>query len=313
MRFLWNFIKYLVCISLVLIIGIGLYIGNTAYLELTTKPWDQRLNITNHTEELQRIHRLEQRNNWQQVQVHSLDGTLLTGTYIENPSGSHTTVIILHGLYQNRTMSVPYAQIYLQEGYNVLMPDIRGHGESQGNINDWGIHNTEDMNTWVTWLQQKDPRVSIGFHGISLGGAMSLLYAGTAQGQALKFIVADSAYGNILELGQEKLMGYTGDQRLLHGMQFLEPFFEIALFYHTQKTLRDLDPAASVKQMTAPVLFLHGEQDLLIPAHIAEDLENESNSNFKKLTYFEKAGHANALSTDPEAYAQTIKSFLSAL
>lgn len=313
MRFLCNFIKYLICVSLVLIVGVGLYIGNTAYLELTTKPWDQRLNITNHTDELQGIHTLEQQNDWQQVHVHSLDGTQLTGTYIENPSGSHTTVIILHGIYQNRTMSVPYAQIYLRQGYNVLMPDIRGHGESDGNINDWGIHNTEDMSSWVTWLQQKDPQATIGFHGISLGGAMSLLYAGTPQGQTLKFVVADSAYGNILELSQEKIMGYTGDQRLLHGMQFLTPFFEIALYYHTQKTLSDLDPAASVKRMSAPVLFLHGNQDQLIPVHIAEDMENESTSSFKKLTYFEKAGHANAISTDPETYSNTVTTFLDAL
>ena len=66
-------------------------------------------------------------------------------------------------------MDVPYARVYLARGYNVLMPDIRGHGESGGETNDWGIHDAEDMDSWVALLKQQDPQVSIGFHGISPG------------------------------------------------------------------------------------------------------------------------------------------------
>lgn len=313
MRLIWNFIKYLILAAFILILGTGLYLGNTAYLELTTQPWDQRLGIENNKDKLRTIHDLERQNDWQRIQLHSQDGTLLTGTYIETPSGSHNTVLILHGLYQNRTMSVPYARIYLAKGYNVLMPDIRGHGESGGNTNDWGIHNTEDMDSWLAWLRQKDPQASIGFHGISLGAAMSLLYAGTPQGHDIKFFIADSAYGNILELGQEKLLNYTGNQRLLHGIRLLDPFFQISLYYHTGKMLKDLDPASSVQQMTSPVLFLHGERDLLIPAHIAENLKDQSSSPHKDLIYFEKAGHANAISTNPRGYARAVANFLDSL
>ncbi|WP_337383290.1 alpha/beta hydrolase, partial [Acidaminococcus timonensis] len=202
MRFLWYFFKYLVALVLVLLLGVGAYAGNTAYQQLFNQPWDKLLAIENHRNNLDTIHMLEQKYGWQRVSVHSGDGTRLQGTYIENPSGSHDTVIILHGLYQNRTMDVPYARVYLARGYNVLMPDIRGHGESGGETNDWGIHDAEDMDSWVALLKQQDPQVSIGFHGISLGAAMSLIYAGTPQGRAMKFYVADSSYGNVLELGQ---------------------------------------------------------------------------------------------------------------
>ncbi|WP_281518843.1 alpha/beta hydrolase [Acidaminococcus timonensis] len=313
MRFLWYFFKYLVALVLVLLLGVGAYAGNTAYQQLFNRPWDKLLAIENHRNDLDTIHMLEQKYGWQRVSVHSGDGTRLQGTYIENPSGSHDTVIILHGLYQNRTMDVPYARVYLARGYNVLMPDIRGHGESGGETNDWGIHDAEDMDSWVALLKQQDPQVRIGFHGISLGAAMSLIYAGTPQGRAMKFYVADSSYGNVLELGQEKLMNYTDDKRLLLGMEAVEPFFQAAMYYHTRKTLRDVDPASCVQRMTTPVLFLHGDVDRLIPPHIAENLMNRCTSSNKKLIYFEGSGHANEIMDNPRGYALAVGQFLDSL
>lgn len=308
MRFLWDFLKYLVLLVLLLLFGAGCYAGDLAYQELFSEPWDKVLGIENHRNDLASIHQLEAQNGWQKIQVTSTDGTKLTGTYI--PMGSKKTVMILHGLYQNRTMSVPYARIYQKLGYNILMPDIRGHGESGGRTDDWGIHDIEDMNSWVRYLHTKTPDGTIGFHGISLGAAMSLLYAGSASGKNMAFCVADSSYGNILELGQEKLLHFTGDQRLLLGMEMTEPFFRGALYCHTGKTLGDLDPLEQVRHMKIPVLFLHGDVDQLVPPHIAENLLNACASQQKKLVYFQGSGHATAIGDNPEGYVSAIEDFL---
>lgn len=86
MRFLWDFLKYLVLLVLLLLFGAGCYAGDLAYQELFSEPWDKVLGIENHRNDLASIHQLEAQNGWQKIQVTSTDGTKLTGTYI--PMGS---------------------------------------------------------------------------------------------------------------------------------------------------------------------------------------------------------------------------------
>lgn len=313
MRYLWKILKTCLLLALLALVSAGFYTGNVVYEQLFYQSWDQALGIPNHRQDLDRIHYLERYYDWDRVAVSSKDGTKLQGTYIEAPEESHKTVIILHGLYQNRTMSVPYIGIYRRLGYNVLLPDVRGHGESEGNTTDWGVHAVEDLDSWTALLRQEDPDVEIGFHGISLGAAMSLIYAGSPQGHQAKFYVADSSYGDVLELGQEKLLNYTGDQRLLLGMRLINPFFQASMFYHTHKTLKDVDPASQVEHMTSPVLFLHGTRDELIPMEVGENLVNRSTSQNKKLVLFQGSAHAVALATNPRDYRRTIRNFIRAL
>ena len=113
------------------------------------------LGVTKQTADLSRIHRREQKDGWQPVEIRSADGTKLRGTYIENSRSSDRTVILLHGLYQNRSMCIPYVDMYRDMGYNVLLIDQRGHGESGGSHTTWGLRETDDLDAWTEWLRGK--------------------------------------------------------------------------------------------------------------------------------------------------------------
>ena len=132
MRFFFKIVKILILFLLLAFVGAGFYAGNTAYETMLTAPWEKILGVTKQTADLSRIHRREQKDGWQPVEIRSADGTKLRGTYIENSRSSDRTVILLHGLYQNRSMCIPYVDMYRDMGYNVLLIDQRGHGESGG-------------------------------------------------------------------------------------------------------------------------------------------------------------------------------------
>lgn len=310
---LFSLFKGLLYTALLLLLLAGGFAGNMAYEELFHAPWDQILGIENHRRDLSQIHAMENRYGWQSVTVPSEDGTRLKGSYIESGNRNHRAVILLHGLYQNRSMCVPYADIYREMGYSVLMVDLRGHGESGGEYPDWGVHDIEDLNAWVDFLKAKDPSMQIGIHGISLGAAMALLYSGSKEGSAMKFYVADSSYASLMELGREKIMRYTGDDRLVLGMDVLNPFFQAALFVHDRKLLRDLDPLVQSAKARSPLLILHGKADTLIPYGAAEDLFSEAGSPRKELYLFQGAGHTMEMATNGPAYREHVQKFVKSL
>lgn len=313
MHFIFKLFKWLIILAFFAAVGVGLYAGNLSYEELFKAPWDRILGIENHRQDLGRMHALEDRYGWQRVRVPSKDGTVLRGTFIETVKGGRKAVVLLHGLYQNRSMCVPYIDMYEEMGYNVLLVDLRGHGESGGNQTDWGIHDVDDMNAWVDFLRSKNPSMEIGFHGISLGAAMALIYSGSSEGKNMKFYVSDSSYGNLLALGRDKIMTYTGDNRLVLGMDVLNPFMQAAMFFHTGKILSDVDPACQVKHMTSPVLFLHGGADMLVPPSAAEELLADSSSTKKELYIFDGAAHTMEMATNGPAYKRTVQKFVKEL
>lgn len=210
-------------------------------------------------------------------------------------------------------MCIPYVDMYRDMGYNVLLIDQRGHGESGGSHTTWGLRETDDLDAWTEWLRGKDGGVKIGMHGISLGAAMALIYSGTERGKNISFYVADSAYGGMMELGKDKISAYTGDPRFLWGMDLVEPFFQSVLWLRSGKTLSDIDPLEAVRHMTAPVLFLHGGADTLIPPKTAEELLQASGSSKKELFIFDGAGHTMEMAVNGDAYRKAVRVFLESL
>lgn len=111
-------------------------------------------------------------------------------------------------------------------------------------------------------------------------------------------------------IGIYRRLGYNV---LLPDVRLINPFFQAAMFYHTRKTLKDVDPAIRVEHMTSPVLFLHGTKDELIPMEVSENLVNRSTSANKKLVLFQGSAHAVALATNPRDYRRTVRTFLEKL
>ncbi|MFC1879303.1 alpha/beta hydrolase, partial [Chloroflexota bacterium] len=99
--------------------------------------------------------------------------------YIPN-QGSHQAVIIVHGNNESRTYEFSGNMVDLgaalqQAGFNILMIDLRGHGQSGDGRASFGINERRDILGAVDWLLDKGYQPgSIGVLGTSLGGASSI-------------------------------------------------------------------------------------------------------------------------------------------
>ena len=72
------------------------------------------------------------------VSVVADDGITLHGWSVRPKTTNGQTVVLLHGLSDNRIGMIGYAEMLIIHGYSVLLPDSRGHGASGGDVVAYG-------------------------------------------------------------------------------------------------------------------------------------------------------------------------------
>lgn len=96
-------------------------------------------------------------------------------------SKNHQTVILVHGLGDNRYSNYPLAEFFLTKGYNVITYDQRSTNENTAQYTTFGYREKYDLIDWVNYIEQQAPGQEIGIWGASYGGAtagLALAYGG---------------------------------------------------------------------------------------------------------------------------------------
>jgi len=137
------------------------------------------------------------------------DGTRLHGYWLARP-GATRTVMILHGIGDSSYGSAGYAPFLLRRGFNVLLPDNRGQGQS-GGINTFGLDEAGDVVRWSEWLRANTMTTELDGLGESLGGGV--LLSSLAKHVPFHAVVAESAYSSFISIADERVTTY-----LPHGL-----------------------------------------------------------------------------------------------
>jgi pimeloyl-ACP methyl ester carboxylesterase len=117
----------------------------------------------------------------QRLTLRTADGLRLGGARLDGPPGAFATVVLVHGLaHWSRTPRIHAFAHLLARHVHVLVPDLRGHGTSEGRCS-LGLHEPLDVAAAVAAARPGPPVVTLG---VSLGAAAALLHAGTHGGVA---------------------------------------------------------------------------------------------------------------------------------
>lgn len=240
---------------------------------------------------------------YENVYFKTKDNILLHGWFI--PVQSNKAVIVGHGLGANKSNFISVAQFWHNLGFNVLIFDFRGHGQSQGHTISLGYKERYDIEAGLDYLSMRkdiDPQKIIGY-GVSFGGAAMIQAA--AEDLRLKAIIIDSSFANVdgLALQTVERIGFLPSvfvkmiARIGLSMASLECDFDL-LKFSTERAI------AQVKQ---PVLLVHGKRDTLISWKETEKLYATAHQP-KFLHFFETQGHYTTMS-EP-GYKMIIQNFL---
>ncbi len=112
------------------------------------------------------------------------DGLRLGGAQLAGPVDAFATVVLVHGLvHSSRTPRIHAFAHLLAREVHVLVPELRGHGRSEG-VCTLGREEPLDVEAAVAAARAAHPGAPVVTIGLSLGGAVVLLHAGTFGGIA---------------------------------------------------------------------------------------------------------------------------------
>lgn len=146
--------------------------------------------------------------NYEDVQFEASDGVKIKGWFIKGiGKGTAPTVIFCHGLGANMSDFTELAAVLSGKGYNALLFDFRGHGESERKASSFGYLEQRDLLGAIRYIKdRKDIDAErIAVYGFSMGGAVAILTA--AESTDIKVVISDSSFTTLREQGERLFTG----------------------------------------------------------------------------------------------------------
>lgn len=243
------------------------------------------------------------------VEMTSPDGLRLTARLIPAEKETKKFVICIHGHNCNGPdeMSHLFPFYHNEMGFNYFLPDLRGHGRSEGKYIGFGALDYKDINLWIDYLVDRfGEDISIMLHGISMGAATSMLVNNHNPREQVKLIIEDCGYTNAFEEVGVKTRSMIKFLKTDFVVYFINFYCRLIAKYDLRK---DADPLGTMKNAKNPVLFVHGEEDMLVPFYMGKKLYEACPTEKE---FFAVAGteHAFSYYDAKEEYDERMRRFI---
>ena len=235
----------------------------------------------------------------------------IAGWWIPAELPQTRTVILLHGYSDAKVGGIAWAPVWRSIGFNVLAIDLRAHGESGGAHTTAGFYERDDLDQVIDRLRQLRPKQaeSVMLFGVSLGATVAAAVG--ARREDLMGVVLESPYADFRT-------AITA-----HGRRLAMPLeWGYGIAYRWAERISgarfdEVKPVDLVKQVHAPLLVIHAGEDTFVSRdeidQIARSLESRDGSRITRHVIIEGVQHTRGLLHDPQAYRQTLESFVKAI
>lgn len=255
----------------------------------------------------------------ERVSIVSHDGLKLNAYYLAAGEGAsgRDTAIFAHGYMADGRQLGAYARLFWEKlGCNILLPDARGYGYSEGAYTGFGWHDRLDILGWIGWIKKRGENrgpdqnalpIRIILFGLSMGAATMLMVSGENPPPELKLIIEDCGYTSLADEVRHQL------QYLYH----IPGIFRNWLFRASNDLtgkfagyrFEEASALNQVKKSKIPTFFIHGGADNYVPTKMAYSLFEACPAE-KELYIVPGASHTAARNTDPAEYDKRVAGFV---
>lgn len=259
--------------------------------------------------------------------IQNAEGKQLHAYYVRAARPTTHTAVIVHGYTDNAIRMLMIGYMFSHElGYNILLPNLQNHGQSEGEAIQMGWKDRLDVLDWMevanelyslkpdstdtesTDTESIDPptiATQMVVHGISMGAATTMMVSGEELPAYVKCFVEDCGYTSVWDEFSKELKVQFGLPEF--------PLMHIASLLCKQQygwSFQEASALEQVKKCKLPMLFIHGDADDYVPTWMVHTLY-EAKSQPKELWIVPQAEHATSYQMYPDEYTQKVKAFVS--
>ncbi|MEK6247976.1 MAG: alpha/beta fold hydrolase [Planctomycetales bacterium] len=231
------------------------------------------------------------------LRLKTLDGEDLGGWLTRGPDNSDI-VLLLHGNGQTRRAMFPIVRPLAKAGFTTLSITFRAHGDSSGDVNDFGYSNRHDVIAAVNYLEQRFPGRRIFIIGRSLGAAAAI-FSAEALGNRIAGYLLEAPYKDLDSATWYRFRTFLPpvlDHAAYWGMRLWAPAYlpvepgRIAPLGHVSFIPKE-----------ASVTMLFGSRDRWAPLEDGREMAAAMLGSVKIVT-FEGARHRPLFQSDPDRF-----------
>ena len=231
------------------------------------------------------------------AEIHALE--------LKNYDTCHSYIILCHPMTSDAKDMAVYAYHFFDLGFNVLIPEARGYGESEYKKINMGWLDRYDVLLWVDEIIKNDSNASVFLFGVGMGGSTVLMASSLDLPKNVKGIISDSAYSDVHS-------AFKANIKNIYAIPSF-PVVNMASLY-VQLTqgwsFKENSALEQVKNAKVPVLFIHGSDDEVIPVSQSNDMYEACSAKGSDHLLISGASHAQTLSKNSEKYWLNVDLFI---
>ena len=300
---------FVLCAVFLMVVVSGVYTFMVACVRRKELPWlvEEEISKTPMAKYYEYIVKTDQwlkEHRAQDIYITSDDGLRLHGLWVKTEHAIGT-VILAHGYRSTYLLDLSAALPFYHElGLNILIPEQRAHGKSEGRYITFGVKESEDMHRWIENHNATYGEIPVLLAGVSMGASSMLFLADKKLPVNVRGIIADCGFTSPKEIISEvfhRVIHLPAAPTIWVADLFAQIFAGFSLY--------EKDARRILSRSRLPVLLVHGTEDGFVPCDM-------SRASFaaccepKHLLIVEGADHGVSFLKDRKGYTRAVRDFV---
>jgi pimeloyl-ACP methyl ester carboxylesterase len=231
--------------------------------------------------------------------------------WVPHPNSNGRCAVLIHGYGDAKVGAIAWAPLWHSLGFNLLVPDLRAHGESGGSVSTAGYFERHDLTQVIDDIraQRPDDTRRIVLFGISVGAAVAVATA--IQTAGIAAVVMESPYADFRRAAMAHMnrLGLPGGLMQRRAIQLAQ--------WLTRADYETVNPDRLIAALPCPVLIVESGNDPFLAPQDRAALERAIQAHAPEhgpaeIWTVPDVEHLMALSADAGAYRSRLQSFLTA-